>query len=381
MPHTNGVIGLVHRGFRMHNVKRHLSHLLKDAGYRTALIGFQHEVPASEVGTLGYDQIIRNEDLPRHSVERGKVASDWLNHASDEPFFLNVGLVETHRPFSPVESPDDERYVFPLPYLPDDPEVRRDVAELHTAVRHVDEGVGLILDAMDKKGLTNKCITIFTTDHGVPFPRAKATLFDAGIGVAFIMRAPRFFAGGQVVDALFSQIDLLPTLFEFIGIPIPADVQGLSFAALLTGRVKSIRDHIVAEITYHAAYDPARSIRTTRHKYIRYFEDRPRWVLPNVDNGLTKSHLMDLGLPIGEHPREMLFDLAADPGEFENLVGSLYYTDTLADLRRRLDNWMERTDDPIRHGQIPPPPGSIITPHDAVDPEDTTPAQRRGSKR
>ena len=78
--------------------------------------------------------------------------------------------------------------------------------------------------------------------------------------------------------------------------------------------------------------------------------------------------LTGLGLPVGERPREALFDLAADPGEFENLVNSPHYADVLADLRRRLDDWMERTDDPIRRGPIPPPPGAKITPHDAIDP-------------
>jgi arylsulfatase A-like enzyme len=255
-----------------------------------------------------------------------------------------------------------------LPFLPDDPEVRRDVAELHTAVRHVDDGVGLLLDAMDRRGLTDQSITLFTTDHGVPFPRAKATLFDAGIGVAFLMRAPRLFSGGQVVDALFSQVDLLPTLFDFLGLPAPPDLHGLSFVPLLTGKSNAIRDQVFTQLTYHAAYDPSRAVRTTRHKYIRYFEDRPRWVLPNVDGSPTKTHLMGLGLPIGERPREMLFDLAADPGEFENLADSPHYAAILTDLRRRLDDWMDRTDDPIRHGPMPPPTDAKITPHEAINP-------------
>ena len=72
--------------------------------------------------------------------------------------------------------------------------------------------------------------------------------------------------------------------------------------------------------------------------------------------------------PIGERPNEMLFDLAADPWEFENVADSPHYAEALADLRRRLDVWMAETDDPIRHGPIPPPPGAKVTPHDAVSP-------------
>ena len=91
-------------------------------------------------------------------------------------------------------------------------------------------------------------------------------------------------------------------------------------------------------------------------------------MLPNVDGSPTKTPLMNLGLPIGERPREMLFDLAADPGEFENLTGSPHYAGVLADLRRQLDDWMERTDDPIRNGPMPPHPGAKIPPHDAINP-------------
>ncbi|MDP6126005.1 MAG: sulfatase, partial [Candidatus Latescibacteria bacterium] len=365
-PHTNGVIGLVHRGFSMHEPERHLSHLLKVNGYATQLFGFQHEVGWNSSGELlGYDDV--QPDLPRESLTRAQLAADWLAKAPQEPFFLNMGFVETHRVFSEVEPPEDERYTAPLPYLPDTPAVRRDVAELQTDVRHLDEAMGIILDRLDTEKFSDNTLVIYTTDHGLAFPRAKATLFDAGTGVALVMRGPGF-EEGLVTDALLHQIDLLPSLCDYLDIPVPEGTQGVSQLDVMTGESDSIRDEVFTELTYHASYDPARAVRTDRHKYIRHFEERPRWVLPNTDNGHSKTVLSDAGLPQSDRPSEYLFDLCADPQEFENLAQSPGHQDILKQLSGRLDSWMEETDDPMRTGYVPPQDGATITPFDQFDP-------------
>jgi arylsulfatase A-like enzyme len=66
------------------------------------------------------------------------------------------------------------------------PDVRHDVAELNEAVRRVDESVGQIVEALKKHRLWDNTLLIFTTDHGIAFPGAKATLFDPGIEIALI---------------------------------------------------------------------------------------------------------------------------------------------------------------------------------------------------
>ena len=361
--HTHGLIGLTHRGWRMNDSRKsHLSHLLRDAGYTTQLIGFQHEVP--DPGELGYSGVISNESLDFHSRARGAAAVKWIENAPAQPFFLNVGFVETHRTFLPAEPPDDERFTAPLPWMPDVAEVRRDVAELNTAVRHVDDAVGAVVSALEKRGLLENALVIYTTDHGVPFPRAKATLFDAGIGVAVVMRGPGGLSGGQAIDALVSQIDVLPSFFELAGLPLPPGVQGSSFLPLAQRKASAVRDEIFAEITYHAAYDPARCIRTPFFKFIRHFADFPKMPMGNVDDGSAKTFVTGHGYPRLARPREMLFDLVADPQEFENLAGVPEYANEKAELSRRLQEWMEKTNDPVLHtGHVPMPPGAVVTPY------------------
>ena len=77
---------------------------------------------------------------------------------------------------------------------------------------------------------------IFTTDHGMPFPGAKATLYDRGLGVMLILRGPEPFNGGRVIDALVSHIDIYPTVCEYLEIERPPFLQGVSLLALLRGR-------------------------------------------------------------------------------------------------------------------------------------------------
>jgi hypothetical protein len=117
---------------------------------------------------------------------------------------------------------------------------------------------------------------------------------------------------------------------------------------------------VFAELTYHAAYDPQRAIRTRRHKYIRLFGDRLEPVLPNVDDGPAKDLLVAAGWGTRPRPRERLHDLLFDPMEDQNLVDDPGHADVLADLRSRLDAWMEATNDPLLAGPVPAPDGAEL---------------------
>ena len=113
-------------------------------------------------------------------------------------------------------------------------------------------------------------------------------------------------------------------------------------------------------MTFHAAYQPLRGVRTARWKYIRRFDDYAHPVLANCDDSATKEMLVESGWADQVVPEEQLYDLVFDPNEAADLSGDPVHSATLADLRARLDRWMEETDDPLRHGPIEPPPGAVI---------------------
>ena len=361
-PHNNGLIGLTHRGFRLNMGEPLLPALLARKGYSTYLFGFQHESP--DPYSLGYQKVFKAKS--NSCLHVTPLVLDFLANRPKEPFFAMIGFSETHRPFPKYEGPIDD--VKGFPYLPDVEDVRRDIASLNILIRRVDGKVGEILRAVDDAGLRDDTLIVFTTDHGVAFPGAKATLFDPGIEISMLMRGPNGFMGGRRIDALLSNLDFAPTILDFCGIPIPKEMQGKSMLPLIRGELDKLHDQIFVEQTYHAAYDPLRGVRTERFKYIKSFEERPFWFPPNVDGGLSKEVARRLSYFSKPRPSEMLFDLHTDPWERKNLAADPSYADVLERMRSILKYWMRETDDPLLKGHVPPPPGARVTPPDSYNP-------------
>jgi arylsulfatase A-like enzyme len=384
MPHRHGLIGLAHRGFslRPDALQRTLPRLLGEAGYRTHLFGFQHE--AANPHDLGYQHVVQPPSTgarPHLCGDVAPAAAACLASGPAEPFFAMVGFEETHRPFDPTDTPLDDIEV--PAFLPDTPVVRRDVADLEGAVRQADAAIGQIVTALDRSGLADRTLFIYTTDHGIAFPGAKGTLFDPGLEIALIARGPGGFSGGRRLRGLVSNVDLFPTILELCGIVPPADPaapvvtadsaapgdsDGVSLLPLVAGEVREVRRELFAELTYHTAYDPMRAVRTERYSYVRSFAERPLHLPAHVDASLTKDLLRDAGYFEQRRPPEMLFDLVDDPWERNNLAGDPTHASVRDALRDRLERWMQATGDPLLTGAVAAPAGATLTSADAYDP-------------
>jgi N-sulfoglucosamine sulfohydrolase len=366
--HSNGMLGLAHRGFVLRDYREHIVNTLRAAGYWSALIGEQHVSVDPQV--LGYDRVLKVESSHVEAV--APIAIALLASRPPEPWFFSVGFFETHREFFAPSSVGDVLYSRPPANLPDDPDTRRDMASYKASARSLDQGVGAVLAALDAHGLVDDTLVIFTTDHGIAFPGAKATLFDRGLAVALIMRGPGGFEGGRVIDALVSHLDVYPTLCDLAGLEHPPFLQGRSLLPLAHREADEIHDAIFAEATFHAAYEPQRAVRTRRHKYIRRFGDRDRPVLPNTDDGLSKDLLVRLGWAERRIPFEQLYDLAFDPNEAANVADDPEYAEVRRELAERLERWMRETDDPLLQGPVVPPPGVELNLPDQRSPSDPT---------
>jgi N-sulfoglucosamine sulfohydrolase len=359
-PHNAGMTGLVNRGWQLRDYSQHLLHTLKGAGYHTVLAGTQHL--HRDRTQLGFDQIVAPAG-PGHVYDAAPAAVNFLQTAPKQPFFLDIGFTETHRDF-PQADPAAARYVRPPAPLPDTPAIRQDMANFIEMAKELDRGVGLILDALDATGLAENTLIIQTTDHGLAFPAMKCNLTDHGIGVLLIMRGPGGFTGGQVCDALVSHIDIFPTLCDLLQIPRPDWLQGQSLLPVIRGEATEVNEAIFAEVTYHAAYEPQRAVRTGRYKYIRRFTDRTQPVLPNCDDSPSKEVWLEHGWADRFVAPEQLYDLIFDPNEANNLIGATAVEpaaqSVLAEMRARLDDWMQATDDPLLQGIPPYPPGAQL---------------------
>ena len=363
-PHTNGMYGLGHRGFRPHTPSQHMATMFKNNGYDTVAWGMPDNHLSTGSEAVGYER-----EMKGGSVDD---LIGYLKESHDNPFFLSASFGLTHRAgrgFGADEPPPEaERYVNVPPTLPDHPDARRDWAHFVADAKKYDDIVGQLLEAIDEAGLTEDTLIIATTDHGVPFPGLKCHLTKHGTGVYLIMRGPKGFDGGKVIDGLVSQIDIYPTLCDLLEVDKPEWLEGVSVMPLVTGKRDQIHDQIFGEVNYHATFEPMRSLRTPRYLYVRRFGPRSRPVTCNWDASPSKDLWLNDGIANRPLPEEMLFDTFYDHEEMNNLALDPTYEHILEELRLRLEDWMERTDDPLVNGTVPAPENATITALDAVEP-------------
>jgi arylsulfatase A-like enzyme len=346
-PQSNGLVGLAHHGWEYRAGVRTLPHYLSESGWYTALFGMQHET--SYPAKLGYDEFVVSNSYCEYVVEH---AAEWLTNAPRQPFLLTAGFFETHRPYPRDRyQPADADDVVVPDYLPDADDVRGDLAEFYGAISLADAAVGRLLDTLDQTGLAESTWVVFITDHGPALPRAKSTLYDAGTGIALIVRPPRTAAiEAQIYDELFSGVDLLPTLLELLGVDIPADVEGLSHArSLRTVDSAPVRTEVYTTKTYHDSFDPIRAIRTKEYSYIENYAERPLLDLPWDIAESAPGRIME-PLVHTSRPKRELYDLVEDPTESHNLLAADVSDKTEAianDLALLLDDWRHETNDVI----------------------------------
>ena len=160
-------------------------------------------------------------------------------------------------------------------------------------------------------------------------------------------------SAGTVKDGLVSQVDIYPTLCDLLGIEKPDWLTGTSLMPLLNHTADEVNEAVFAEVTYHAAAEPQRCIRTKRYKYIRRFGDFEKYVPANIDAGGSKDFLM---------------------AERNNLVDAPEYRAVLADMRARLDKFMKDTGDFAADGRWPKVDGMILNTQTCIDPDSSDPA-------
>ena len=203
-PHTHGVLGLAHGGWYLTIDGVTLPRILGDLGYETHHFGFQHV--AAHPGHLGYDFTHGYEYEDAGWLEASDTVADFqsaLDDTTDEtPFFTTVGFKEPHDPFDREYVPQSakDRYepadIEVPPGIPDSAENRERLAKFNALVTGVlDPAVGDIVGTLEEHGILDDTLVVFTTDHGIAFPQAKLTGYDAGLETALLVRHPSLPSG------------------------------------------------------------------------------------------------------------------------------------------------------------------------------------------
>ena len=292
------------------------------------------------------------------------------------PFCFWFGSNDPHRPYAEGSGASLKRAAADVEvpaFLPDTPVVREDLLDYYYEIERFDRDLGTIVDAVARTGEQDNTVVIVTSDNGMPFPRAKANVYDGGVRVPLVIRWPGLATSGLTVDALVSLADIAPTLLEGTGSPIPRSMTGRSLLSLLRGGSQPGRDYVFFERERHAnvrrgdlSY-PARAVRSRDFLYVQNL--RPdRWpagdpemyfaVGPfgDIDGGLTKTLLLDrradaaiakyFELATGKRPADELYDLRRDPDQIVNVAADPGHRQVRQRLRAALDQWRRDTADP-----------------------------------
>ena len=353
-PQSNGLMGLVHEPWwwSLKPDERHLADLLGAVGYRTCLMGVQHE--SLDARRLGFEEVHEcreGDGQLKSAVQVAEQFGELLPRMgrSQKSFYVQIGFVESHTPYRfGGAMPCDPAAQSVPPFLVDDEQSRNHLAGLSGAVEQADRAVGLILDALDVRGLRRNTLVVFTVDHGPELGRlSKWSCRDAGIAVALLMRwEGGGIEGGKKVEALVSAVDVVPTICEFARIPMSRGLpsQGRSMSRLIAG--KSSSHHDVVFSVFDGDSHP-RCIRTRRHKLIRNFEAARALKIPGTVTG-SATHW-------AARPFVELYDLVKDPDELVNVAEEPDYVGVRAQLDAQLIDWMRAVEDPILRGPVPSP--------------------------
>ena len=276
----------------------------------------------------------------------------------DRPFFFWVASKDPHRPFDEdaIEEPHDPADVAVPPYLPDHPLIRRDLALYYDEVTRFDSHVGTIVAELERQGILDRTLVAYISDNGMPFPRAKTTLYDSGVRTPLIVRLPGTVPAGSVQKGLFSAVDLAPTLLDVVGYELNS-AQGESRTAMLRNPDAPGREAVYSEANWHDFEQFTRAVRTRRFLLVRnYYWRKPLWNSVDSINSITwtgylamqrSGQLTEAQEFLFREPRpyEELYDLQVDPQSLRNVASDSTYRADLNKLRALLDNWRVKTRD------------------------------------
>lgn len=299
--------------------------------------------------------------------------------AEDESFCFWLGTSEPHRAYengSGLKTGKDLNQIVVPPVFPDNDIVRSDIADYLVEIEHFDLMVERAIETLEKRGLLDNTIVVVTSDHGMPFPRAKASLYDLGSRVPLAIRWPEGIEdGGRVVDSFVNLSDLAPTFLEASGLEVPNMMSAQGMLDIFSNSESKKRDAAFIAMERHDGCRaggkgyPCRAARTDDYMYIYNFEPT-RWpsgspdasvcarAIPfgEIDSSPTKTFMMenrnthgvaDLAeLSFGMRPAEELYDLKKDPHQMNNLAGSIEYQSIQKRIRGLLFNHLTKTKDP-----------------------------------
>ncbi len=375
-PHTNGALGFDPIDEKVPT----LQEKLRTAGYLNGILGKEKHL--QPMARYCWDLVATEKDLADgagigRSIEKyHSYTKEFLTKAATEnkPFFLMANLHDPHRPFAGSKQELDswgknlpkftrqikEDEVNVPGFLPNLPEIKKEIAEYYTSVFRCDQAVGAVLRALKEAGQEENTIVIFLSDNGIAVPFAKSNCYLHSTKTPWIVRWPGKVQTGSVNSGhLISGIDFMPTVLDALGIETVEGINGKSFVTLLEGKDQSGREYAFTE--YHRTYAreafPTRAIQTKRYGYIiNFWANRTPPMRMDSTSGLTFRAMQEAAandpkiaerVKLFEHRvLEEFYDFENDPDGLNNLIDSSELQPEIQKMRDALSARMKATNDP-----------------------------------
>lgn len=308
-------------------------------------------IPGQFGGTLSWYASPKSDE--HHTDALNAADAEWVlercARRQDRPFFLAVGFF---RPHTPYVSPKSYYDLYPRGEMPivrgvkedqadippaalistksdqdklDDDLTRQCVQAYYASISFMDAQVGKVLGALDRLGLAENTIVVFTSDHGYHMGEhglwQKRSLFEESARVPLIVAAPGAGVKPGVAAAPVAHIDLYPTLTELCGVTAPRNLEGQSLVPLLKDTSASGRGWALTQVLRGGEAATRDNLEKPGSRFFGYSLRTPRWRYTEWDEG--------------KHGRE-LYDHDSDPKELTNLADVAAHSTTVADLSQKL---------------------------------------------
>ena len=353
-PHNTGAAEL-HTPLPQHLT--YFPEVLKKSGYYSALAGKWHE---GENSRRAYDTLITDKKVNGEGGE-----NQWISllkvRPKNKPFFFWLAPYDAHREWSAndeFEKPYKPEEVAVPPTLVDTKETRQDLAYYYNEISRIDHYIGELEKELERLGIADNTIIIFTADNARAFPGAKTRVLDRGLKTPFVIKWPNgIVKKGENISGLVSSIDIAPTLLELAGIKPQETIQGVSFAKLLKEPAAVFRKYVFGEHNWHDYEGLERSVRTPDFLYLTNARPQLTNEGPIDANQSPSAKALKKAKADGTitpyqneiflfpRPTEEFFDNRKDPLQQHNLIGDARYKTQIAALKKVLLQWQSETGD------------------------------------
>ncbi len=358
-----------------------LQESLRSAGYLNGIMGKEIHLRPTEKYCWDFyvteGQLASGVGIGRSPERYYEYSRDFLQLAKDQgrPFFLMANSHDPHRPFA-GSADEAEAWGHDLPtftrqfrgegvpvpeFLPDLPDIRKELAEYYTSVYRCDQSVGAVIRALEESGLADNTLVMFISDNGISMPFAKANCYLTSTKTPWIVSWPGKIRPGSVdSEHLISGIDFMATVLEAAGIETVEGMDGFSFLPVLAGNVQEGREYVFTEFhrTSAGREYPMRAVQGGRFGYIfNSWAGKTDPMRMDSTSGLTFRAMQEAArtdpeiaarVQLFEHrvPEEF-YDLRDDPGALNNLIDDRDFQGEIQEMRRVLEDRMRATNDPL----------------------------------